>query len=937
MPGANLYALNRGEVAPLALARVDQEPLRLAAEIQLNWQPTKLGPMTLRPGLGHVGEILGSQPCQILEAVYETLDSALIELTPDIARFWVDDALVARVKSGVTIQAFPSWTSFNPPFGTLLKSSTLTFSNVTKKQVAHATGLITVPPPLDGTEFGLRIDIQFGDVLVAIGTTSGGEDIMAAARLDEGVHSIAIEAKKSSYFVRIASDAMATRKVSSVTIEPTGVLTLPTPYIATDIGLIRYGRSLDVHYLFVRRTDPRKIERRSKRSFGITRFKPQRGPFSFEEGDKSVSMTLDTGRLNGDVGVTASKRIFRKTDAGRLIRIFHNYQTIQDFLTANETFTDPIRITGVKKLTPDGQERHPDPSQVQGRTFTVTLQGTWSGKVTLQKTNDPDGLADWAEDRTFTSNTAVNIQDPFDNVIAYYRLGFAGTDYGSGTANCSLSCKIGGGHGTGMIAKVNSGSRVIVHTQKPFSRYNAASVNWRMSEWGVTGPGPPDQFAGFGPFIPPVIIGNFPAAVALHESRLMVGGRARIWASETDAFEVFDFDKFGDASMISRTIGAGPNQNINWMLSVSRLLIGTDYGVLSVRSNALDEPLTPTNFLIRPVSDAGTAPVRAVSVDEAAIYIPRSNRRIHAATLKPGRIEYTPDDLSALNPAIGLEGFKDLAVQRHLDTHIRAIRNDGQSVNLLYDEQEQARAFWRVATAPGDRIENVAVLPGQDEDRVYVVVARVIQGETKRYLEKFALLSECQGGAISKLLDSHVVYDGVPAAIINVPHLKGRQVAVWADGAEVGFNRSAAATVQTYTVDAVTGDVTLPAAVVKAVVGVPYSATFVSTKLAYAAFDNQPVNKKKRVDSVGFVLHNTHMQGVRYGHWHNDPAESTLRDLPLISRGASVPNGKIHVAYDQESIPFPGKWDTDSRIQIAGQAPRPATVMGVTLDITTTN
>jgi hypothetical protein len=47
---ASLLAFNRGEVAKLALARVDLERMRLSAETQVNWMPTVLGPMMLRPG-----------------------------------------------------------------------------------------------------------------------------------------------------------------------------------------------------------------------------------------------------------------------------------------------------------------------------------------------------------------------------------------------------------------------------------------------------------------------------------------------------------------------------------------------------------------------------------------------------------------------------------------------------------------------------------------------------------------------------------------------------------------------------------------------------------------------------------------------------------------------------------------------------------------------
>ena len=63
---APLYSLNAGEVSKIALARVDVAKLRMAAACQLNWLPYVVGPMSLRPGLLYVGEVLGDAPAKLL-------------------------------------------------------------------------------------------------------------------------------------------------------------------------------------------------------------------------------------------------------------------------------------------------------------------------------------------------------------------------------------------------------------------------------------------------------------------------------------------------------------------------------------------------------------------------------------------------------------------------------------------------------------------------------------------------------------------------------------------------------------------------------------------------------------------------------------------------------------------------------------------------------
>ncbi|MGH7887987.1 MAG: hypothetical protein ACREPG_08990, partial [Candidatus Binatia bacterium] len=457
MASVNLFALNRGEVSSLALARVDQEQLRLAAEQQLNWQPTKIGPMTLRPGLAFIGEINGSQKCQLVEVVYGATDSALIELTPGIASFWVNDALVTRVNSGATVQPFTSWTISSPPTAVVTTSPNLSFSHVTQRQLAYAEGIITVPS-LDGTEFGLRITITLGDVIVSIATTSGGEDILTAARFDEGTHSLAIAANNATLYLRIASDSLATRTIAPITIEPVGPLRLPTPYAAGDLGLIRYTQSLDVVYLFRRAVTPLKIERRSTRSFSAVRFKSERGPFAAQEGDKSITMSLGAAvEQAGEVQITASKAVFSSSDVGRLLRIFHNKQQVQAFLNATETYTDNLRISGLKNPSASAGG-----TTVNGRAVNILTLGTWTGTLTLQKTYDPGGLLDWQDERKFTVNASLSIQDERDNAIAFYRLGFTDNNYTSGSANCALQCDIDGGFGVGEIISYISSTKVLV-------------------------------------------------------------------------------------------------------------------------------------------------------------------------------------------------------------------------------------------------------------------------------------------------------------------------------------------------------------------------------------------------------------------------------------------------------------------------------------------
>src|SRR5260370_1271629 len=93
---APMFAFNRGEVSKAALARVDNEHLRLAAECQLNWMPTVICEMTLRPGLQMINEIYNDAPGVTIPFIYSKFDTAIIELTPGIMRIEISGVLISR-------------------------------------------------------------------------------------------------------------------------------------------------------------------------------------------------------------------------------------------------------------------------------------------------------------------------------------------------------------------------------------------------------------------------------------------------------------------------------------------------------------------------------------------------------------------------------------------------------------------------------------------------------------------------------------------------------------------------------------------------------------------------------------------------------------------------------------------------------------------------
>jgi hypothetical protein len=321
------------------------------------------------------------------------------------------------------------------------------------------------------------------------------------------------------------------------------------------------------------------------------------------------------------------------------------------------------------------------------------------------------------------------------------------------------------------------------------------------------------------------------------------------------------------------------------------------------------------------------------------VFVQQSNRRVFELTFSGESQDYNSHDLTRLNPDIGEEGFVDLDVQRQPDTQLHFIRGDGQVAALLHDANDEVEAWWRIDTPGADgEVESVAVLPGSLENRVYYSVKRTIGGVTKRFIEKLARRDQCYGLPEARLADSHIYYTGAAVTTITgLSHLEGETVVVW------GWNTSTPFTVtlpngSTATVGKDLGDFVvsggqitgLASAVTNAVVGLEYSATFKSAKLAYAAQMGTALNQTKKVDTLGLILANTHAQGLEFGQ-----SFTTMDGMPLVEQGATVDPDTVWEEFDGEMFTLPGDWSTDSRLCLRATAPRPCMVLAAVIGVTT--
>lgn len=878
-----LLAFNRGQISPLALARTDLERTSLSAEIQKNYIPRVLGSMSLRPGLQYLLATESNNTAIHIPFIYATDDTAILQISDQNMRVIIDDAVVTRasVSSAISNGSFDSdlsnWTNADESGATSIWSvgGYMALQGTGRKE-ARRRQSVSVSGADENVAHAIRLTIQRGPVTIRVGTSAGLSDYFEET-LAAGTHSL-VFTPTGPFEIELSGSKEYTVLVSSIEIEGPIILDIPVPWTGDDLGKIRWIQSADVIFVACEGYKPYRIERRGLTSWSVVEYEANDGPF---RAINTSSITMTPSALSGDISITASAPFFKETNVGGLIKIESIGQTVEVAASAEDTWTDPIRVTGVDN----------------SRIFDISITGTWSGTVTVQRSVAEPG--DWSDvsSLSYTSNTTTTHDDGLDNQIIYYRIGIKSGDYTSGTATVNLS--YGSGSNTGIARIVSyidtqTVSAIVLNSMGGTD----ASLNWYEGEWS-------DRR-------------GYPSAVEIYESRLCFSGKSKVWLSVTDAYTSFDDEVEGDSGPINRTLGSGPVDSTNWMFAGNRLVMGTDGAEASIRSSSFDEPLSPTAFNIKFPSNIGSAPVPPAKVDNTCIFVSRGQTEIYKLVYNDATYDYQPGGLTTLVPDIGDPAIVRLAAQRQPDTRIHCVRSDGVVVMLITDPAEDV-SCWVTIETDGE-VEDAFVLPDSStEDRVYYLVKRTINGSTVRYLEKMALESECAGGTLNKQADSFITYSGASTTTITgLDHLEGEDVVVWGDGQ---YNGS-------YTVSS--GTITLATSVTSAVIGLTYTAQYKSVKLAYASQFGAALLQKKRVNQLGLIMQNVYKDGVKYG-----PDFNTLDDLPLMEDGAVVADGTVHATYDEMTFPFNGTFDTDSRVCLQSQAPKPATILAIVLGIQT--
>lgn len=239
---------------------------------------------------------------------------------------------------------------------------------------------------------------------------------------------------------------------------------------------------------------------------------------------------------------------------------------------------------------------------------------------------------------------------------------------------------------------------------------------------------------------PFVGVNNYPGAVGYYQQRLVFAGSNNspqtVWMSKTGLFKNFGFsvpNKDDDA--ITFTIASREVNRMRHLLGLRKLLGLTSGGEWTFTGG--DTGLTAKTIQASQEGYDGSAIVPPVVVGNSAVYVQARGSRVSSFGYSLDADGFASDDLTIFSAHL-FRGYEltSVAYQKIPDSIVWYVRDDGKLLGLTYLPEQQL-VGWHWHDTDGF-IESIACIPEGQEDALYMVVRRKINGVQKRYVERMA-------------------------------------------------------------------------------------------------------------------------------------------------------------------------------------------------------
>lgn len=241
-----------------------------------------------------------------------------------------------------------------------------------------------------------------------------------------------------------------------------------------------------------------------------------------------------------------------------------------------------------------------------------------------------------------------------------------------------------------------------------------------------------------------------------------------------------------DDDAVRRSVG-GEREPILWLANSKSLLAGTPVGEYVITGETLEDPISPSGVVARPLSEFGSAPVPPVLAFGSVLYVAAGGETLRELKSNPDEIG-GGEDFTIVASHIGARGLARLTWLKQPYNLVWVQLDDGGQASMTYHPEQRVFGWSRHGIAStelpdedsvlgnGMRLESSCVLPGpKGRPRLFMLVSRTKGSGTQRLILRMA-------DATDKLfLDAAELYEGAAvSSFAGLDHLAGEKVTVMA-------------------------------------------------------------------------------------------------------------------------------------------------------------
>lgn len=582
---------------------------------------------------------------------------------------------------------------------------------------------------------------------------------------------------------------------------------------------------------------------------------------------------LTPSGTTGDITLTSNKNIFTSSKPGAYIKLKQEIAS-KTVSTSNGT-TERVRV---------------------GENWKVISHGTWSGSFTIEKSDDGES---WKEYRKYTSKDDYNPSESGSVTEPVFLR--AVCTISSGTCTVDLTAMAYNAEGVVKLTEITSDSTAKAHVEKELGSTDM-TTNFLWGAWS-------EEF-------------GYPQTLCFFQDRLCFGGTKKqpymVWMSRTGDYGNFSVEKASgtvtDDSAVALAFVSRKQFKILHLIASTDLIVLTAGNEWTVSGS---DTVTPSKAVPKMQTTRGCSTVEPLMIGGRIVFVQGRGSTVRDMAYSYETDSYGGNDLTLLAKHI-IENVQivDSAYKQEPDSTIYFVRSDGSMACLSYIMEQKVYAWSTIETQ--GKIEAVAAVQEGDEDIIYLVVQREINGVTVRnieYLAKNPAKSNNPDDYI--MLDNAIEYSTAEKSSgeteIDAAELAGEKVTVIGDGRMYSG--------LTVSQD---GTVTLPAAVQHAFIGLPYRSIVELPNVEIKTGDGTMQGRKKQISNC--ILRLSNSLGGMVG-----PDINTM-DLMNFDEQNAVSDIKLFTGDKHMTLPI-GGFNNEGRVIIVTDEPYPFNLLAVVREV----